>query len=86
MTGSKPLFVDRGDAGRKLAARLKALSLPDAVVYALPRGGTFLAVEIAKALKAPVGLDYRLQGHALCPPDAVARAVDRFRALSCAAR
>ncbi len=85
MTGSKPSFVDRADAGRKLIAR-HALSLPETVVYALPHGGIPLAVEIAKALKAPVGLDYRLQDHAPCPPHAVARAVDRFRALGCAAR
>ena len=51
-----PLFIDRSDAGRQLASRLKALNLPEPVVYALPRGGVPLAVEIAKALKAPVDL------------------------------
>jgi putative phosphoribosyl transferase len=56
MIGSDPFFVDRAEAGRKLASRLKALNLPDPVVYALPRGGVPLAVEIAKALKAPVDL------------------------------
>jgi erythromycin esterase-like protein/predicted phosphoribosyltransferase/dienelactone hydrolase len=35
---------------------LKALGLVDPVVYALPRGGVPLAVEIAKVLKAPVDL------------------------------
>ena len=39
-----------------LASRLKALDLPDPVVYALPRGGIPLAVEVAKALQAPVDL------------------------------
>ena len=52
----RALFADRADAGRKLAARLRALDLPNPVIYALPRGGVPLAVEIAKALKAPVDL------------------------------
>jgi len=51
-----PHFIDRADAGRQLASRLKALDLPDPVVYALPRGGVPLAVEVAKALKAPIDL------------------------------
>jgi predicted phosphoribosyltransferase/pimeloyl-ACP methyl ester carboxylesterase len=56
MTGFKPLFVDRADAGRKLALRLKALNLVDPVIYALPRGGVPLATEIARVLKAPIDL------------------------------
>lgn len=52
----RPLFVDRADAGRKLAVRLKALHLSEPVVYALPRGGVPLAVEIAKVLNAPIDL------------------------------
>lgn len=56
MPGYRPLFADRVDAGRKLAARLRALDPPNPVIYALPRGGVPLAVEIAKALKAPVEL------------------------------
>jgi erythromycin esterase-like protein/predicted phosphoribosyltransferase/dienelactone hydrolase len=51
-----PLFSDRPDAGRQLASHLKALNLPEPLVYALPRGGVPLAVEIAKVLKAPVDL------------------------------
>ena len=51
-----PPFIDRADAGRQLASRLKTLDLCDPVVYALPRGGVPLAVEVAKALKAPVDL------------------------------
>lgn len=51
-----PLFIDRSDAGRQLASRLKALNLAEPVVYALPRGGVPLAVEVAKALKAPMDL------------------------------
>jgi erythromycin esterase-like protein/predicted phosphoribosyltransferase/dienelactone hydrolase len=56
MPGFTPLFVDRTDAGRQLATRLKALDLTDPVVYALPRGGVPLAVEIATALRAPLDL------------------------------
>jgi erythromycin esterase-like protein/predicted phosphoribosyltransferase/predicted alpha/beta-hydrolase family hydrolase len=56
MPGYRPLFADRADAGRQLAARLLALDPPNPVIYALPRGGAPLAVEIAKALKAPVEL------------------------------
>ena len=51
-----PLFIDRRDAGRQLASRLQALNLAEPVVYALPRGGVPLAVEIARALKAPMDL------------------------------
>lgn len=52
----RPLFADRADAGRQLAARLSDLGLADPVVYALPRGGAPVAVEIAKALRAPIDL------------------------------
>ncbi|HJV43541.1 erythromycin esterase family protein [Caulobacter sp.] len=51
-----PLFVDRADAGRRLAARLAALGLQRPVVYALPRGGVPVAAEIAKGLSAPIDL------------------------------
>ena len=51
-----PLFRDRADAGRQLAARLSSLGLADAVIYALPRGGVPVAVEIARVLKAPIDL------------------------------
>jgi len=56
MPGSAPLFTDRVDAGRQLAERLAQLHLKDPVVYALPRGGVPLAIEIAKVLKAPMDL------------------------------
>ena len=45
-------FPDRGDAGRQLAARLAALAPEEPVVYALPRGGVPVAVEIARTLRA----------------------------------
>ena len=53
---SRSLFLDRADAGRKLAARLLALGLDRPVVYALPRGGVPVGLEVANALKAPLDL------------------------------
>jgi putative phosphoribosyl transferase len=47
------LFRDRHDAGRALAAHLRAhVSGPGAVVLALPRGGVPVAYEVAAALEA----------------------------------
>lgn len=47
-------FVDRRDAGRRLAAELKARDLPGPVVLALPRGGVPVGYEVAEALNAPL--------------------------------
>jgi len=47
-------FVDRADAGRRLAARLVRLRGPDVVVLGLPRGGVLVAAEVAAALAAPL--------------------------------
>jgi putative phosphoribosyl transferase len=49
-------FVDRTDAGRQLAARLVTMGLDRPIVYALPRGGVPVALEIARALHAPLDL------------------------------
>jgi putative phosphoribosyl transferase len=49
-------FLNREAAGRALAARLLALRLSDAVVFALPRGGVPVAIEVAHALHAPLDL------------------------------
>ena len=49
-------FIDRHDAGRRLAHRLLALKEENPVVLALPRGGVPVAFEIARALAAPVDL------------------------------
>ena len=48
----EPVFRDRTDAGRKLAERLTAFSGAQAVVYAVPRGGVPVAVEVAGKLGA----------------------------------
>jgi putative phosphoribosyl transferase len=48
-------FLDRADAGRKLAARLSTYGgQPDVVVLGLPRGGVVVAYEVAKELHAPL--------------------------------
>lgn len=49
-----PIFVDRAEAGRLLAERLRARHLAQPVVLALPRGGVPVGYEVARALKAPL--------------------------------
>lgn len=56
MSRSDRLFEDRADAGRQLSQALAERRLEDPVVYALPRGGVPVAVEVAKALDAPLDL------------------------------
>lgn len=52
----KKRFADRAEAGRLLAARLAAMKIDQPVVYALPRGGVPVAVEVARMLCAPLDL------------------------------
>lgn len=49
-------FTDRADAGRELADALAGLELDRPLIYALPRGGVPVAVEVAKKLNAPLDL------------------------------
>jgi putative phosphoribosyl transferase len=50
-------FSDRREAGRALGARLATMRLmPPLRVLALPRGGVPVAVEVARALHAPLDL------------------------------
>ena len=50
------IFSDRADAGRQLAAAVKAKAYADPVVLALPRGGVPVALEVARAIAAPLDL------------------------------
>lgn len=47
-------FVDRADAGRRLARRLDHLRGAHPVVLGLPRGGVPVALEVARGLEAPL--------------------------------
>jgi putative phosphoribosyl transferase len=48
-------FRNRTDAGRQLAEKLAAYAnRPDVLVLALPRGGVPVAVELARAIGAPL--------------------------------
>jgi putative phosphoribosyl transferase len=49
-------FSDRTDAGRLLGMRLAETAWINPVVYALPRGGVPVGLEVAKALNAPLDL------------------------------
>ena len=47
-------FIDRPQAGRKLAAKLANYEKQLPVILALPRGGVPVAAEVAAALSAPL--------------------------------
>jgi putative phosphoribosyl transferase len=70
-------FRDRTDAGRQLAQALDAYANRDGVVYALPRGGVVLGVEVARALRMPLDLLIpRKLGHPLQPEYAIGAVVE----------
>lgn len=50
------VFQNRKQAGRLLGERLKALSIQNPIILALPRGGIPIGYEIAKMLGAPLGV------------------------------
>lgn len=52
MRANAPLFTDRHDAGRRLAAALTALATERPLILALPRGGVPVAAEVADCLGA----------------------------------
>lgn len=47
-------YIDRHDAGQRLAEALRRFAGSDVVVLALPRGGVVLGAEVAKELEAPL--------------------------------
>ncbi|MHB1347741.1 MAG: phosphoribosyltransferase [Candidatus Humimicrobiaceae bacterium] len=66
-------FRDRTEAGKLLAQALTAYKGSDSAVFALPRGGVMVAIEIARFLNAPLGLVItRKIGHPLQPEYAIA--------------
>jgi putative phosphoribosyl transferase len=70
-------FRDRSDAGRKLAQALKKYQNQDGVIYALPRGGVVLGVEVARELGMPLDLLIpRKIGHPLQPEYAIGAVVE----------
>ena len=50
------MFIDRAEAGRKLADALEKMELAEPVVLALPRGGVPVAAPVAERLGAPLDL------------------------------
>jgi len=49
------MFLDRADAGRRLAAKLTRLAgRDDVIVLALPRGGVPVGFEVARSLGVPL--------------------------------
>ncbi len=65
-------FKDRTEAGVLLADKLKDYVGKEVVIYAVPRGGVVLGVEIAKVLGAPLDLVItRKIGHPANPEYAV---------------
>jgi predicted phosphoribosyltransferase len=70
-------FRDRVDAGKQLAQALNKYQKHDGVVYALPRGGVVLGVEVARALDMPLDLLIpRKIGHPLQPEYAICAVVE----------
>jgi putative phosphoribosyl transferase len=66
------MFLDRVDAGKRLAQALLTYKGKPVVVYALPRGGVVLGVEVARALEAPLDLIVvRKIGHPFQPEYAI---------------
>lgn len=66
-------FKNRTEVGRLLAKELKKYKDKDVVVYAIPRGGVVIGVEVARELHAPLDLIItRKIGHPNQPEYAIA--------------
>ena len=71
------IFINRVEAGVRLANALMSYKGQNVVVFALPRGGVVLGVEIAKALDAKLDLIVvRKIGHPDAPEYAIAAIAD----------
>jgi len=71
------LFVDRRDAGQRLAIALRRYKNQHPVVLALPRGGVPVGFEIARKLAAPLDIVLvRKIGHPLSPELAIGAIAD----------
>ena len=72
-------FKDRTDAGVKLAGLLaEKYARADGIVYALPRGGVVLGIEIARHLNMPLDLIIaRKIGHPYNPEYAIGAVTER---------
>lgn len=72
------IFKDRKEAGEKLAEKLRGYKGENVIVYALPRGGVPLGIEVAKSLGARLDLAIpRKIGHPLQPEYAVCAVSER---------
>lgn len=70
-------FADRFEAGKELADKLTGMASERPAIYALPRGGVPVSVEIARALRAPLDLIFvRKIGAPQSPEVALAAIVD----------
>lgn len=66
------MFVDRNEAGKKLAEKLVEYKGIGAVVLALPRGGVVIGAEVARALSLPLDIvSIRKIGHPFTPEYAI---------------
>lgn len=66
------VFENRREAGKQLAAALNHLKGQDVAVLGLPRGGVVTAAEVARELKAPLGVVFvRKIGHPDSPEYAI---------------
>jgi predicted phosphoribosyltransferase len=61
-----PAFSDRAEAGRRLGETLADRVHGDVIVYAVPGGGVPVALEVARALEAPLDL---VLVHRITAPD-----------------
>lgn len=52
----RPLFQNRTDGGRRLAEKLSQYQGSEVIVFAIPRGGVPVAIEVAEKLSSPLDI------------------------------